>query len=202
MRPNAYVVLLSALCLVALIVSLHNPYVLGSTYRAIRFTGFVTVLWLLSPWWARRDLALLRCHRVCLLILTISVALGALVAPGKAFAFQGRLAGVIWPIFPTEVAHHASVLAGMTVLLWICRVISNRNAALTLLVTVPVLLASHTRTALLAGIVGLVCASASLLLARSRARRTWMWGGAVATAVAAVFASELMSWFLRGTNVR
>ena len=105
---------------------------------------------------------------------------------------------MIWPIFPTEVAHHASVLAGMTVLLWICRVISNRSAAWTLLVAVPVLFAAHTRTALLAGLVGLVCASASLLLARSRARRTWLWGGALASAVVAVFASELMSWFLRG----
>ncbi len=42
-RPNAYVVLLSAMCLVALMVSLHNPFVLGSTYRAIRFAGFVPV---------------------------------------------------------------------------------------------------------------------------------------------------------------
>jgi len=183
-----------------LMVSLHNLFFVGSTLRALRFTGFVAVLWLLSSLWGRRDLALLRCHRICLLFIIASVVVGGLVAPGQAFSFQGRLAGVIWPVFPTEVAHHASVLAGITVLLWMCRVISGRNAALTLCLTVPVLLATHTRTALLAGTVGLVCASASLLLARSRARRTWIWGGLVASAVVAVFASELMAWFLRGQS--
>ena len=199
-RPNVYVVLLSAMCLVALMVSLHNPFVLGSTFRAMRFAGFVLVMWLLTPFWGRRDLALLRCHRTCLTVVTASVVVGALIAPGLAFSFQGRLAGVIWPILPTEVAHYASVLMGITVLLWMCQVIPGRSAGLTLALTVPVLLASHTRTALVAGAVALVLASASLLLARSRARRAWMWGGLVAPFVLAAFASELVSWFLRGQS--
>jgi O-antigen ligase len=199
-RPNVYLVLLSGLCVLALMVSPHNQFLMGSTYRALRFTGFVTVLWLLSPFWGRRDLLLLRCHRICLTVVIGSVVVGGLLAPGAAFSFEGRLAGVLWPVFPTEVAHFAAVLAGMTVLIWMCRVISGRNAALTLGLTVPVLVATHTRTALLAGAVGLVCASASLLLARSRARRTWLWGGVVALVVVAVFASELMSWMLRGQS--
>ena len=75
-RPNAYVVLLSAMCVLALVVSLHNPFLLGSTFRAMRFAGFVLVMWLLSPFWGRRDMALLRCHRICLVVLC-SVALGS-----------------------------------------------------------------------------------------------------------------------------
>ena len=143
---------------------------------------------------------MLRVHRTCLLVVIASVVVGALVAPGKAFSFDGRLAGVIWPVFPTEVAHMAAVLAGTTVLLWMCRVITGRNAALTVALAAPVLVATHTRTALLAGSVGLLCASASLLLARSRARRTWIWGGLVAASVVVLFASELTSWLLRGQS--
>jgi O-antigen ligase len=198
--PHTYVALLSALCLLALMVSIHNPFLLGSTYRAVRFAGFVLVLWLLSPFWGRRDLALLRCHRLCLMAVTISVLIGAILAPGKAFSFENRLSGVIWPIYPTEVAHYASVLMGMSILLWMCHVVSGRSAALTLVVTVPVLIATHTRTALVAGAAALLVASASLLLARARARRMWMWGGLVAPAAVAIFTSELVSWFLRGQS--
>ena len=200
MRPNAYVVLLSVLCLLALMVSLHNSFLLGSTYRALRFVGFVGVLWLLSPHWGRRDLVLLRCHRICLSVVLASVVVGGLVAPRLAFSFEDRLAGVIWPVFPTQVAHYASVLLGTTVVLWICRVIGGRSAAFTVGVTAALLVATHTRTALLAGAAGLVCATGSLLLARSRARRTWLLGGLLGAAGVVVFASELMSWLLRGQS--
>ncbi|NYD43073.1 hypothetical protein [Nocardioides panaciterrulae] len=198
LRPNVYVVLFAVLCTLALMVSPHNTFMLSSTFRAARFAGFMLVLWLLSPFWGRRDLALLRCHRNCLAVIIASVFVGAVVSPGRAFSFEGRLAGVIWPIFPTEVAHYASVLMGITVLLWMCRVVPGRHAAPILALTVPVLVATHTRTALVGGAVALVLASASLLLARSRARRTWMWGVLVAPTVLAVFTSELVSWFLRG----
>lgn len=199
-RPNAYVVALSVMALLALMVSIHSIFMLGSTFRAVRFVGFVVVLWLLSPVWGRRDLALLRCHRICLMYLTASVLAGAAMAPGKAFSFDGRLSGVLWPIYPTQVAHHAAVLMGITVLLWMCKVVTDRGALLTVGLAVPVLLATHTRTALLAGTGALVVASASLLLGRSRARRAWLLGGFLAPCVGAVFASELLSWFLRGQS--
>jgi O-antigen ligase len=198
LRPNVHVVLFSVLCLLAVMVSLHNPFLVSSTYRALRFSGFVLVLWLLSPFWGRQGLALLRCHRACLVVVLSSVALGAAISPGRAFAFDGRLAGIIWPVFPTAVAHMAAVLAGTSALMWMCRSITGRNAVATMVLAAPVLLATHTRTALLAGAIGFGCASASLLLARSRARRTWIWGGVMCLAVVAVFASELKSWLLRG----
>jgi hypothetical protein len=196
-RPNIYVVMLSLMALVTLMVSLHNEFYVGSTYRAVRFVGFVAVLWLLTPFWHRRDLLLLRCHRFFLWLVIGSVVLGAVVAPGKATSFDGRLAGVIWPVPATQVAHYAAVLLGSSVLLWMCRVIGGRNAAATVTVTGIVLIATHTRTALLAGVMGLVCASASLLLARSRARRTWLFGALTAFAGAALFASALTTWLLR-----
>jgi hypothetical protein len=196
-RPNLYVLILSSMALVALMVSLHNDFYLGSTYRALRFVGFVAVLWLLSHLWGRHDLLLLRCHRFYLWVVMCLVIVGAGIAPGMAFSFDGRLAGVIWPIPATQVAHYAAVLLGSSVVLWMCRVITGRNAAVTVGVTAMVLVATHTRTALLAGVAGLVCASASLLLARSRARRTWLFGALTLLAVVAVFTSELTAWLLR-----
>ncbi len=200
LRPNAYVLALSLLCLIALMVSLHNEFMMGSVYRAARFVGFVGVLWLLSPFWGRRDLALLRCHRFFLVVVVGSVALSAVIAPGMAFSFQGRLSGVIWPVFPTQAAHYAAVLLGITVVLWMCRVVTGRNTALTVAMTVFVLVSTHTRTALLACVAGLVCASASLLLARSRARRTWLLGGLLALGALVLFYSELQTWLLRGQS--
>ena len=197
LRPNLYVVVLSVMAVVAVMVSLHNEFRLGSTYRGLRFLGFVSVLWLLSPFWGRRDLLLLRCHRFFLWVVLGSVIAGALVAPGLAFSFEGRLAGAIWPVPPTQVAHYAAVLLGSSVVLWMCRVITGRNAAVSVAITGMVLIATHTRTALLAGVVGLVCASASLLIARSRARRTWLFGALTALVGTAVFASGLTSWLLR-----
>jgi hypothetical protein len=200
MRPNVFVVAFSLLALLALMVSLHNHFMLGSVYRAGRFAGFMAVLWLLSPYWGRGDLMLLRVHRLCLLVVVASVAVGAVVAPGLAFSFQGRLSGVLWPVFPTQAAHYAAVLLGTTVVLWMCRVIGGRNAALVVAVAVAVMILTHTRTALFAGTAGLVCASASLLLARSRARRAWLWGGLLGAAALVAFASEVTSWLLRGQD--
>jgi len=197
LRPNLYVVVLSVMAVVAVMVSLHNEFRLASTYRGLRFLSFVAVLWLLSPFWGRRDLLLLRCHRFFLWVVLGSVIAGALVAPGLAFSFEGRLAGAIWPVPPTQVAHYAAVLLGSSVVLWMCRVITGRNAAVSVAITGMVLIATHTRTALLAGVVGLVCASASLLIARSRARRTWLFGALTALVGTAVFASGLTSWLLR-----
>ena len=151
LRANVYVVLLSALCLVALIVSFHNTFLMGSTYGAIRFAGFVGVLWLLSPCWARRDLAPVALPPG---LPADPVALGR--AGRSRGARQGlRLPGPAGGRDLADLPYGGGALrlgaAGMTCGLWICRVISGRNAALTLALTAAVLLATHTRTALLAG---------------------------------------------------
>jgi hypothetical protein len=84
------------------------------------------------------------------------------------------------------------------VVLWICRVITGRHASLALVISGAVLIATHTRTAVLGTVVGLIVATASLLLGNVRARRVALVSGA-ATAVAAMFfASALTTWALRG----
>ncbi len=98
LRSNLFLVLLTMLAIVAAMTSIHNQFVVGSTFRATRMLGFVTVLWLLTPWFGRRDLVLLRCHLRCLWIVLGSVMLGFAIAPGKARSFEGRLSGTLWPM--------------------------------------------------------------------------------------------------------
>jgi hypothetical protein len=197
-RPSLVLALLSVGAITALMTSVHNEFMLSSTFRACRLVGFVTVLWLLTPWFGRRDMLLLRCHRRVLWIITGSVLLGAALSPGLAFSFEGRLAGVIWPIPATQVAHYAAILFGTTAVLWMCRVISGRHALVGLALTFFVLMGTHTRTALLATAVGLVFAGASLFLGHARVRRTSALGAVAAVLMATVFASEIMNWALRG----
>jgi hypothetical protein len=202
LRTNVFMILLSVLAVLGLVVSLHNQFFLGSNYRAVRYLLFVVVLWLLTPGWGRRDLLLLRCHRRVVWVALGTVLLGAVVSPGLAFSFEGRLAGVIWPIWPTGVAHLAATLFGTSVVLWMCRVITGRHACVALLISGIVLVATHTRTAVVGTLVGLAVATASLMLGHVRARRVTLLSGA-ATAVAAMFfASALTTWALRGQSTQ
>jgi hypothetical protein len=157
-RPSLVMVLLSVLAIVALMVSIHSEFPVGSTYRALRLIGFTVVLWLLTPWWGRADFPLLRAHLVCLRVIIVSVIVGAIVAPGAAFAYGGRLSGALWPIPPTQVGHYAAVLLGGTVLLWFGGAVRGRTAMWTLLPAGAVLIGAHTRTALIGMTIGLAVA--------------------------------------------
>lgn len=199
-RSNLFLVLYSMLAVTSLMVSLHNEFFAGSVFRATRFLTFVVVLWLLTPWFGRRDLLLLRCHRIVLWIVLGTVLLGAAISPGAAFAFEGRLSGAIWPIPPTQVAHYAGVLLGTTALLWMCRVLSGRHTLFTVAVCGAVLAGTHTRTALTAVVIGLVVAGASLFLGHARVRRTYAWATLVGVVVASLFASQLTAWVTRGQS--
>lgn len=196
--PRAWVVVMTLAGIVAAMVSLHSDFLLGSMFRATRFMAFLSVLWLLTPWFRRRDMVLLRIHRQCLWVVVAVVVAGALVSPGLAFSFEGRLSGVLWPVPPTQVAHYAAILFGTTAVLWMGRVLGSRNAALTIAVTAAVLIGTHTRTALLALAAGLIGASATLFLGSSRVRRTSLVGGVVVVAMGALFVSEISTWALRG----
>ncbi len=197
-RVNLFLVLLCMLATVSLMVSVHSEFMLGSTYRACRYLLFLMVLWLLTPWFGRRDMLLLRCHlRVIWVVLGVVLA-GAAVAPGAAFGFAGRLSGVLWPIWPTQVAHYAAVLLGAHALLWACRMVTNRQVVIAVVTSGTVLVLTHTRTALLALLVGACVAGASLFLGHVRVRRTSALGAVVAVVVATVFSAQLADWVLRG----
>ena len=173
-RPNWFLGLYTVLAVISLMMSVRLVG-LGTEFRIVRLIVFLFVLWLLTPWWGRRDLLILRSQMVVLFVILGSVVLGLLISPGTAMP-DGRLSGTIWPIWPTGVAHFAGEVAGLTTLLWLCRLISHRRAIVIAVPAVIVLVLTHTRTALLAMIVGLLVAGASLLLARRRVRRTLRGG--------------------------
>ncbi len=54
-RPNVFLCLPSLLVIESFLLVLE-PQHLGTIYRTFRFAGFVATLWLLTPWWGRRDL--------------------------------------------------------------------------------------------------------------------------------------------------
>lgn len=200
-RPSLFLALLTMLAVVALMVSIHNEFPLGSTYRACRFIAFVLVLWLLSPWWGRADLMLLRAHLTCLRVMLLSVLVGALLAPGVAFSYGGRLSGALWPTPPTQVAHYAAVLFGCTVVLWFGQAIRGPVALLTLLGAGAALIGTHTRTALLSLTIGLAVAGASMFLGHARVRRTSALVSIFAVIPAALFAPLIFDWLLRGQTI-
>jgi hypothetical protein len=202
LRPNVFLMLLTAMAVVALMVSIHNQFPYASTYRAVRLIVFVLVLWLLTPWWGRSDLPLLRAHLLCLRVIIASVWLGVLIGPGPAFSNSNRLAGVLWPMPPPQVAHYAAVLFGCTVILWFCGVVTGRGMVLTLVAAGAALVATHTRTALLGAVLGLAVAGGSLFIGYARVRRTVavvVLGGIAAWTV---FSPLIVSWLTRGQSAQ
>lgn len=198
-RPNVLLCLLCLLVLDATITSLQ-PQHLGTIYRTFRLAEFVTTLWLLSPWWGRRDLLLIRCHLIAIGTLLASVLLGAL--PLKSYAFpaydEGRLTGAIWPVPATQVAHYAAVTVGLMSLLWLGRRVPGKLAGTVIFLSLAILLLTHTRTALAALTSGLVVAGLSMLRTSGRTRKFFAWVGVAAGIGAVTGAGAITTWLARG----
>lgn len=199
-RPNAYLCIVTLLALAAFIVMLEPAHI-GTIYRTFRLAGFVATLWLLTPWWGRRDMLLVRSHLVALSTVLGVVLLGVLIKPKTALA-AGRLEGAIWPDPPTQVAHYAAVLVGIVILLWMCSLVSGRLALLAVIVGIPVLLLTHTRTALVAMLAGLLVGGISLFRARARVRRLFAGIGVVTSIAAITLGGFLSTWLARGENTQ
>jgi O-antigen ligase len=199
-RPNWLLGLYAVLAISSLTMS-SRLVGLGAEFRSLRLIVFLFVLWLLTPWWGRRDMLLLRSQMSVLVLVLGSVVLGLLISPRKAL-INGRLFGTIWPIWPTGVAHYAGELAGLTALLWLCNLISRRRALVVGVSAVIILVLSHTRTALLAMLVALLVACTSLLVARRRVRRTMAAVLLVVVVIGVPASPFLAHWLARGENAQ
>jgi O-antigen ligase len=155
---------------------------------------------LLTPWWARRDLLLVKAHLFIVGIVLGSVLVGFLVAPGVATAQGGRLGGAIWPIPATQVGRYAATAIGLTVILWMSGTIQRRTALITATVALPILLLSHTRTALVSLMAGLLIAGLSLFRTRARVRRAFATGAVIVSIGALSLSSVLTTWLARGQD--
>jgi hypothetical protein len=197
-RPNVLLTIVTVLVLGA-IVTVLVPQHVGTIYRTFRLALFVCTLWLLTPWWGRSDLLLVRFHLKALCVVLISVLVGLCIAPGRAMT-ESRLTGVIWPIPPTEVAHYAAIVFGLVVVLWMCGQVSGRATLYIVAFAGVVLILTHTRTALLGMIVGIVIAGLSLIVARPRVRKLFTAVGTVAAIAILTLSGVITSWLSRGQS--
>ena len=201
LRPNVFLCLVSLL-VVGTLITIVQPQHLGTVYRTFRLAEFVAALWLLTPWWGRHDMLLLRCHLRWLLIALGSVLLGFMIAPGLARSTDGRLAGVIWPMGPTQVAQYAGVAGGVIVVLWLTHVLSGRVTLAGFTVAVAILILTHTRTALVALLAGILVAGLSLFTINARVRKFFAAGAAVVSVGVVTVASVVTTWLARGENAQ
>ncbi|MGH9918947.1 MAG: O-antigen ligase family protein, partial [Nitrososphaerales archaeon] len=142
----------------------------------------------------------LRYHRRALAVVLLIVGAGAVLFHRKAFTYSGsgRLAGVIWPVPATQVAHFAALFAGITIVLWFVHLVRPRTALIGTGLSVIAMILTHTRTAVVAMLVGLLVAAVSLYLTRQRVRRAFAVTAVAGGLIALSFAPFLSGWFFRG----
>ena len=200
-RPSIVLGLFTLLAAVALMTSVRGTAGVGGVLRSFRLAAFLMVLWLLTPWWGRRDLLLARCHLRVLVGVSATVLAGLLITPSLALSGPGgRLIGVLWPVWPTAVAHFAAVAAGMGIVLWLSGRMTGARALALGGGGTAMVLATQTRTALVGLVVAVVCAAFSLFLARRRVRRAATVALMVTPIAALALAPALTSWFTRGQS--
>jgi O-Antigen ligase len=199
-RPNVFLCLVSLLAAEALMTSAQLQG-FGTVYRTFRLAGFVATLWLLSPWWGRRDMLLARCHLAALSAIMGSVVLGLLVAPGRALG-SGRLGDAIWPIPSTQLAHYMAIMIGLVTVLWFCGLLGGRVTSFAVVVAGAILILTHTRTALVGLIAGILVAGLSLIVAKARVRKLFVIAGVVAAIAIIGLSGVLTTWLVRGEGAQ
>lgn len=198
-RPSAFLLLLSLLLVPSLISSVDLSAGFGALFRCGRFAVFVATLWLLSRWWDGST-TFVRYHIRWYFLVLCSVAAGLLLSPGAALPdlYGGRLVGALWPLTPPQIGQYAAVVVGLAVLLVLGRRTDRRSAALVIVPSLALLALTHTRTATIGLLAGLVVAIGSMVLTSAAARRWFGWALVCAAVAAVAFGSLLQAWFLRG----
>ena len=199
-RPSMYLGLYSLLLIEVAFAALQARHV-GTDYRTVRLAGFVATLWLLTPWWGRKDLFLVKCHVQAMAIVLAQVILGLLISPSRAMG-GGRLGGDFWPTPPTQVAEFAAVTMGLVIVLWLCRQVSGGVTLLACALAGFVLIESHTRTALVAMTAGLLVAGLSVISVNRRVRKVFAWVTGVVTVAILTLSSFLTTWLARGEGTQ
>jgi hypothetical protein len=201
LRPNVFLCLVTLIVLGAFLTAMQ-PQHFGTVFRTFRLAGFVVALWLMTPWWGRRDLLLVRAHMYMLGGVLGSVLVGLLLAPSTALrgGNTGRLGGALWPIPPTQVAHYAGVLIGLVVVLWFCGHIRSLTTAIISAVAMVILILTHTRTALIGLVAGVLIAGMSLIVAKARVRRLFAAAGAITAVAVLTLSAFITTWLARGQS--
>ncbi|MEU1601229.1 O-antigen ligase domain-containing protein [Streptomyces sp. NPDC005708] len=200
-RAGAFLFLLTLLLVPSVISSVHLGTGFGALFRCTRLALFVTTLWLLSRWWDG-SLTFVRYHIRMYFAALGTAAAGLVISPGAAMPdlYGGRLVGALWPLTPPQIGQYAAVIIGLTVLLLLGRRTAGASAAVIIVASIVLLALTHTRTATVGLLVGLLLAIGSLVLTSAAARRYFAWAVLCATVAAVGFSSALHAWFLRGQS--
>lgn len=198
-RPNIFLCIVFVLVTETVLTGVQGFH-LGTMFRTFRLAEYLAALWLLTPWWGRQDMMLLKFHLRCLWGTLASVLVGLVVFPGHAFSFDNRLTGAIWPMMPTQIAQYAAVTIGLMTVLWLGRRLSGRAVLAGIPIAGLILVLTHTRTALAAGAAGILIASLSLFAVNARVRKFFIAGAVTVSAAVVTAAGFITTWLDRGEN--
>ena len=198
-RPNVFMCLISLLAIETVFTAIGAEYPRGTAFRTFRFVSFVAVLWLLTPYWGRDRMILLRTHLKVLFGFVCLAFVGLPLSPHLALV-GGRFQGIIWPSPSTQLAHYAAAVIGITVILWLANMMSGRTTVVMAGISVFALLLTHTRTALLALAGGLVVAVITWLPESRRVRRIASIVALVLVAGYLAAASAVTTYLQRGQS--
>jgi hypothetical protein len=200
-RPSAYLLLMTFLLVVSMVSSARLESGYGAIFRCWRFSLFVGTLWLLTRWWDDW-MSLLRNHVRAFAGVSATVLLGLAAAPGLARPdiYGGRLVGAIWPLTPPQVGLYAASLTGLVIMMWLGGLIPRSNMAILAIPGVTLLLMSHTRTALVGLIGGLVIGLLAMATTSALARKVFTRAAMVAGIGAVLVGPFVEAWFKRGQD--
>ena len=119
-----------------------QPQYFGTVYRTFRLAEFVAVLWLLTPWWGRRDLLLVRCHLRVLVVILARCSLACWWRPAMPCGGAGsrRALGRSLPRRSRTMRRYF----GLVVVLWLCGQVRGRATLFIVVVAVAILVLTHT----------------------------------------------------------
>ncbi|WP_313023249.1 O-antigen ligase family protein [Mobilicoccus sp.] len=206
--PSAIAALLlyAAFCGLASLFTSGSPFV--ALARAARIAIGVGTPILLIPHLVRSPLKLAQWHLVGHVVIGATVALGALVRPGRAYhgldpessspdAGQ-RLQGLILPLTPSRVGEVGAIVLALALLLLLYRHLTWPPAMLCVALGSWLLIGSNSRTPALAATLCIVLAFT--LTARQRASRIGLGIVGSGMVLAGMFAGAVLTWLGRGQS--
>jgi hypothetical protein len=100
----------------------------------------------------------------------------------------------------TQVAQYAAVTAGLTIVLWLARLVKGRPALAGVGFSLAILLLTHTRTALAALVAGMLVAGLSLFTINARVRKFFTVGVIAASIAVITVSGVIITWLARGQS--
>ncbi len=99
-------------------------------------------------------------------------------------------------------AHYAAVALGMVVILWFCGQIGGRAAMIAAVAAAAILILTHTRTAMVSLVVGILVAGLSLIAAKTKVRKLYAAAAAVPAIAIITLSGAIGTWLTRGEGTQ